>query len=88
MYSLSKVLEIMVYNGMLKHVEGSLTNHQFGFSQTDIPYNNFTYEILQAKTEVDVVYMDSSKTFNSHLIMAFLGDQFFLVVSPATYGAG
>jgi len=48
---------------MLKHVEGSLTKHQFGFlpnRSTLQQLKAFTNEILKAKTEVDVVYMDFS----------------------------
>ena len=65
---LSKVLERIVYNSMLKHVEGSLTKHQFGFlpnRSTLQQLLTFTNEILEAKTEVDVVYMDFRKAFDS-----------------------
>jgi len=53
---------------MLKHVEGSLTKHQFGFlpnRSTLQQLLTFTNEILEAKTEVDVVYMDFRKAFDS-----------------------
>ena len=45
---------------MLKHVEGSLTKHQFGFlpNRSTLQLLTFTNEILRAKTEVYVVYMD------------------------------
>ena len=65
---LSKVLERIVYYSMLKHVERRLTNHQFGFlpnRSTSQQLLIFANEILAAKTEVDVVYMDFRKAFNS-----------------------
>jgi len=64
---LSKVLERIVYNSMIKHVEGSLTKHQFGFLNRSTLQQllTFTNEILEAKTEVDVVYMDFRKAFDS-----------------------
>ena len=64
---LSKVLERIVYSSML---EGSLTNHQFGFPPNRSTLQQlltFTNEIVEAKTEVDVhvVYMDFRKAFDS-----------------------
>jgi len=65
---LSKVLERIVYNSMLKHVEGSLTKHQFSYlpnRSTLQQLLTFTNEILEAKTEVDLVYMNFRKAFDS-----------------------
>ena len=53
---------------MLNHVERRLTNHQFGFlpnRSTIQQLLTYTNEILEAKTEVDVVYMDFRKAFDS-----------------------
>ena len=53
---------------MLNHVERRLTNHQFGFLPSRSTLQQlliFTNEILEAKTEVDVVYMNFRKAFNS-----------------------
>ena len=52
---------------MLKHVEGSLTKHQFGFlpnRSTLQQLLTFTNEMLEAKTKVDMVYMEFRKAFN------------------------
>ena len=65
---LSKVLERIVYNNIIRHIQGKLTKHQFGF----LPYRStlqqlllFTEKVLEANSEVDVVYMDFRKAFDS-----------------------
>lgn len=65
---LSKVLERIVYNYMIDHIEGKLTKHQFGFLPKRSTLQQlllFTHEVLETKNETDVIYMDFKKAFDS-----------------------
>ena len=70
---LSKVLERVVYNNILRYLECSFSWHQFGFLQGRSAVQQlllFTERVLEAKsmqTEADVVYMymDFRKAFDS-----------------------
>ena len=62
---LSKVLERIVYNNIIRHVQGKLTEHQFGFLPNRSTLQQlllFTEKLLETKFEVDVVYR---KAFDS-----------------------
>ena len=66
---LSKVLERIVYNNIINHVREQSTKHQFGF----LPRRSTLQQLLvfaekvfePNKCEVDVVYMDFKKAFDS-----------------------
>ena len=67
---LSKVLERVVYNNILRYLECSFSGHQFGFLQgrSAVQQLLFTERVLEAKSmqaEADVVYMDFRKAFDS-----------------------
>ena len=68
---LSKVLERVVYNNILRYSECSFSCHQFGFLQGRSAVQQlllFTERVLEAKSlqaEADVVYMDFRKAFDS-----------------------
>ena len=67
----SKVLERVVYNSIQNYLERSFSCHQFGFLPGPSAVQQlllFTQRLLEAKSkqaEVDVVYMDFKKAFNS-----------------------
>ena len=68
LYILSKVLERIVYNNIIRHVQGKLTEHQFGFLPNRSTLQQlllFSEKLLEAKSKVDVVYMDFRKAFDS-----------------------
>jgi len=74
---------------MLKYVEGSLTKHQFGFlpnRPTLQQLVTFTNEILHVKTEVDVVYIDFRKAFDSVSHNGLLMKLNSIGISLASYG--
>jgi len=63
----SKVLERIVYNNIIRHVQSKLTKHQFGFLPSRSTLQQlllFTENLFKAKSEVDVVYMDFKKAFD------------------------
>ena len=65
---LSKVLERIVYNNIIRHVHSKLTKHKFGFLPDRSTLQQllvFTQNLFEAKSEVDVVYMDFRKAFDS-----------------------
>ena len=68
---LSKVLERVVYNKILSYLERSFSCHQFGFLPGRSAVQQLllsTERLLEANSmqaEVDVVYMDFKKAFNS-----------------------
>jgi len=65
---LSKVLERIVYNNIIRYVHSKLTKHQFGFLPNRSAQQQllvFTQNLFEAKSEVDVVYMDFKKVFDS-----------------------
>ena len=47
LYVLSKVLEKVIYNNIITHLENSFTAQQFGFCLEDLQCNNF-YFLLEA----------------------------------------
>ena len=70
---LSKVLERIVYNNIIRHIQGKITEHQFGFLPNRSTLQQlllFTEKLLEAKTEVDVVYMDF-RSLSQYPTMAF-----------------
>ena len=65
---LSKVLERIVYNSMIDYIRALSTKHQFGFLPGRSVLQQlliFTENLLGSKCEVDVVYMDFKKAFDS-----------------------
>ena len=68
---LSKVLEKLIYNKIMYHLENSFTKHQYGFLPGRSALQQlllFTENLLEAKSiqaEVDVIYMDFRKAFDS-----------------------
>ena len=68
---LSKVLERIVYNQVMDHIHGIFTTHQFGFLtgkfavQQLLVYISSLFEVKQLNSEMDVVYMDFRKAFDS-----------------------
>jgi len=68
---LSKVLEKIVYNRIMRYLEGSFTKHQYGFLPGRSALQQlllFTEKLLEAKSvqaEVDVIYMDFRKASDS-----------------------
>ena len=68
---LSKVLERIIYNQVVDHIHNLFTIHQFGFLAGRSAVQQllaYTYSLLEAKrlnTEMDVVYMDFKKAFDS-----------------------
>jgi len=60
--------EIIVYNNIIRHVRDKITKHQFGFLPNCSALEQlllFTEKLLKVKSEVDVVYMDFRKAFDS-----------------------
>ena len=68
---LSKVLEKLVYNKIMYHLENSFTKHQYGFLPGRSALQQllvFTVKLLESKAiqaEADVIYMDFRKAFDS-----------------------
>ena len=68
---LSKVLERIVYDQVMDHINYLFTPHQFGFLpgrsalQQLIIYINSLLEAKQHNKQMDVVYMDFRKAFDS-----------------------
>ena len=64
---LSKVLERIVYNQVMDHINGLFTIHQFGFlagrsaTQQLLVYTHSLLEAQQQNTEMDAIYMDFKK---------------------------
>ena len=83
------MLEKIAYYSILKHVEGSLTNHQFGFlpnRPTLQQLLTFTNEIFKTKTEMDVLRISRKRSIWC-LTTAFLRNK-TLLVSVVSYGHG
>ena len=68
---LSKVLERIVYNQVMDHIHGLFSTHQFGFlidrsaMQQLLIYIYSLFEAKRLNSEMDVVYMDFRKAFDS-----------------------
>ena len=79
---LSKVLERIVYNNIIRHVQGK---HQSGFLPNRSTLQQlllFTEKLLKAKSEVDVVYMDFRKAFDSVYHNGLLNKLYFIRITP------
>ena len=66
--TLSKVLERIIYNHIMTFVMSSFTSYQFGFLPKRSALQQlilFTEKLLDDKNEVDVIYMDFKKAFDS-----------------------
>ena len=65
---LCKVLEKVVYNNIIDYVREKSTKHQFGFLPKRSTLQQllvFAENVIGANCEVDVVYMDFQKAFDS-----------------------
>ena len=65
---LSKVLERIVYNNLIDYVRQRSSKHQFGFlpkRSTLQQLLTFAEKVLEPKCEIDVIYMDFKKAFDS-----------------------
>jgi len=68
LYILSKVSERLVYNNIIDYLKDKFTKHQFGFPPKRSTLQQllvFTEKLFQTKCEVDTVYMDFRKAFDS-----------------------
>ena len=66
--TLSKVLERIIYNRIMSFAMNSFTSHQFSFLPKRSALQQlilFTEKLLDDKNEVDVIYKDFKKAFDS-----------------------
>jgi len=68
LHNVSKVLEHLIYNKVVTKITDTISNSQFGFLQNRSTLQqllHFTNELFSSTTQIDTVYFDICKAFDS-----------------------
>ena len=65
---ISKLLERLIYNKIINTVSNSIIPHQYGFQRESSTLQQlivYFHQLITSKEEIDVIYIDFRKTFDS-----------------------